>query len=139
MQAPLPGVEQLLRDAYDLGLKIGLASSSSCDWVQMHLSRLDLIKFFDCIYGKDDVRITKPDPELYESVLQALGARPDEAIVFEDSPNGILAAKRAGIFCVAVPNHLTQQLQLDQADLRLDSLADLSLQEILLAHQRSST
>ena len=52
----------------------------------------------------------KPDPALYLAALEALGVHPQEAIALEDSPNGILAAKRAGLFCVAVPNPLTSQL-----------------------------
>ena len=80
---------------------------------------------------------TKPDPELYQLVLDALDLRADQAIALEDSPNGVLAAKRAGIFCVAVPNAVTRQLSLDQADLRLTSLADLSLEQ-LLAQVRST-
>jgi beta-phosphoglucomutase-like phosphatase (HAD superfamily) len=56
---------------------------------------------------------------------------PDEAIVFEDSPNGVTAAKRAGIHVIAVPNDLTRQLPLDHADLKLNSLAELTLDEII--------
>ena len=50
----------------------------------------------------------KPDPELFLTVLADLGARPREAVVFEDSPNGIRAAKAAGLLCVAVPNPVTR-------------------------------
>jgi beta-phosphoglucomutase-like phosphatase (HAD superfamily) len=64
-------------------------------------------------------------------VLDYLGVRAEEAIAFEDSPNGVLAAKRAGLYCVAVPNPLTKQLRLDGADLVLDSLADLPLEELI--------
>ena len=60
-----------------------------------------------------------------------LGLAPDEAIAFEDSPNGIKAAKAAGIFCVAVPNGVTAALGLDEADLVLDSLADVPLAELI--------
>jgi beta-phosphoglucomutase-like phosphatase (HAD superfamily) len=64
-------------------------------------------------------------------VLADFALQPEEAIVFEDSPNGVLAANRAGIFCVAVPNAMTRGLPLDHADMRLESLADLSLGELL--------
>jgi putative hydrolase of the HAD superfamily len=74
---------------------------------------------------------SKPDPELYLNVLDKLGVSNSEAIVFEDSPNGILAARRAGIFTVAVPNQITRRLPLDGADLRLESLADLPLEQLL--------
>lgn len=131
-QSPLPGVEAYLRDARQLGLKIGLASSSPHIWVDTHLARLDIIDYFDSIQCFDDVAHTKPDPELYLAVLHALHVRGNEAIALEDSPNGVLAAQRAGIFCVAVPNLVTNQLPLEHADMRLNSLADIPLEELIL-------
>lgn len=130
-QPVLPGAEEYLQDARRLGLKIGLASSSSSMWVLGHLRRIGLVSYFDCIRTKDDVEWVKPNPELYYSVLHSLDVRPDEAIALEDSPNGIQAAKRAGVFCVAVPNLLTSRLNLSQADLQLSSLADTPLEELL--------
>ncbi len=136
-QPILPGVKDYIDDAKRLGLKLGLASSSSRDWVTGHLSRLGLIAYFDCIKCADDVKRVKPAPELYQSALDVLHLRADEGIVLEDSPNGILAAKRAGLFCVAVPNALTRQLSLDMADLRLNSLAALPLEKLLLRAQKN--
>ncbi len=129
-----PGVVDYLQDARRLGLKIGMASSSSCAWITGHLSRLGLLEYFDCVQGRDDVRQSKPDPELYLNALEKLGVSNTQAIVFEDSPNGILAAHRAGLFCVAVPNPVTRRLLLDGADLRLESLADLPLEQLLKMH-----
>jgi HAD superfamily hydrolase (TIGR01509 family) len=130
-QAAQPGVEAFLTDATRLGLKIGLASSSSSDWVTGHLARLGLLEYFDCIKCADHVQQVKPDPQLYLAVLAELDIEPHQAIAFEDSPNGVLAAKRAGLFCVAVPNAITRQLALDQADLQLASLAALPLKMLL--------
>jgi HAD superfamily hydrolase (TIGR01509 family) len=126
-----PGVREYLGSARNLGLKIGMASSSSCEWINGHLRRLGLLSYFDCVQGRDDVLRSKPDPELYLSVLNKLAVQPVEAIVFEDSPNGILAARAAGIFAVAVPNPTTRQLPLDKANMRLESLADLPLEALL--------
>jgi HAD superfamily hydrolase (TIGR01509 family) len=126
-----PGVEQYLKDARRMGLKVGLASSSSCAWVTGHLERLGLLSFFDCICARDDVRLTKPAPALFELAVQRLGVEPCQAVAIEDSPNGILAAKRAGLYCLAVPNELTSQLSLDLADLCVVSLAELSLEQLL--------
>lgn len=130
-----PGVEQYLKDAHRLGLKVGLASSSTCHWVTGHLERLGLLAYFDCIRARDDVLLTKPDPELYQLAVHDLGVAPHQAVAIEDSPNGILAAKRAGLFCLAVPNELTRQLSLDLADLCVDSLADFPLEQLLGAFQ----
>jgi HAD superfamily hydrolase (TIGR01509 family) len=130
-QPVMPGVVQYLQEARLLGLKLGLASSSSCKWVLGNLSRLGLEGYFDCIRAKDDVRWVKPDPELYFSVLRSLSVQAGEAIALEDSPNGIQAAKRAGVYCVAVPNALTSRLSLSQADLQLSSLAEMPLVQLL--------
>ncbi|HEY6408189.1 MAG TPA: HAD-IA family hydrolase, partial [Ktedonobacteraceae bacterium] len=117
------------------GLKIGVASSSGHEWVDSHLARLGLIDYFDSIKCYDDVKHTKPDPELYLAVLTALGVQGYQAIALEDSPNGVIAAQRAGIFCVAVPNPVTRQLSLDHADLYLSSLSDVPLEELLVKVQ----
>ena len=112
-------------------MKLGMASSSRRKWVNGHLTRLGLIQHFDSIKCADDVQRTKPDPDLYLAALGALGLQGHEAVALEDSPNGIAAAKAAGLFCVAVPNTLTRQLPLDGVDLVLDSLADLPMKDLL--------
>ena len=131
-QPILPGVKEYLQRAAELGLKMGVASSSSCKWVLGHLQERGLRDHFECVLAADDVEITKPDPNLYLSALDCLGVSDREAIAFEDSPNGVLAAKRAGLYCVAVPNPLTRQLRLTDADLQLDSLAEMPLDELLI-------
>lgn len=130
-QEPLPGVEQYLRDARKEGLKLGVATSSGKGWAEGHLERLGLAHYFEVVRSRDDVVRVKPDPDLYVSVLEVLGVEPPEAIAFEDSLHGVRAAKAAGVFCVAVPNEVTRRLPLEEADLLLDSLTALSLNELL--------
>jgi HAD superfamily hydrolase (TIGR01509 family) len=137
MEQPiLPGVEGYLADAKRLGLKLAVASSSDEGWVTGHLTRLGLIDYFDAIKTCDDVKNSKPDPELFLVAMEALGVTADQAIAFEDSPNGVLAAQRAGIFTVAVPNPISAQLSLDHADLVINSLAELSLEQLLAKIER---
>lgn len=130
-QPILPGVLDYLDEAERRGLRLGVASSSPENWVRGHLTRLGLLERFHSVKTADDVRKTKPDPELFTAVLDELSIKSDEGIVFEDSPNGVLAAKRAGLYCVAVPNPLTAQLELNGADMQLSSLAELSLGDLL--------
>ena len=126
-----PGVESYVRDAKALGLRLAVASSSSRRWVAGHLERLGLLGQFDVVKTRDDVARTKPAPDLFVAALDGLGLAPREVLVLEDSPNGVTAAKAAGIFCVAVPNPMTEGLRLEHADLRLRSLADVGLAELL--------
>ena len=126
-----PGIEAYLHGAQHLGLKIGLASSSNRAWVCPHLERLGIAHFFECIRTRDDVQRTKPDPELFLAAAAGLGVRPAEAIALEDSAHGVEAARKAGLFAVAIPIALTQHLSFPNANLRLNSLADLPLEKML--------
>ncbi|WP_066174144.1 HAD family hydrolase [Bacillus marinisedimentorum] len=127
-EGPLPGVENYIDGARDLGMKIGLASSSHYDWVSSHLTNLGLYDRFDCIKTADDVEKVKPDPALYLEAAKCLGVRPEEALAFEDSAHGAAAAKKAGMYCVVVPNAVTKHLEFgDNIDDCLDSMAELEL------------
>lgn len=130
-QPVMPGVEDYLKSARLQNLKIGLASSSDIHWVAGHLERLGLMSYFDCLRTSDDVVYTKPAPDLFLAALDCLNVSAQEALVFEDSPNGVAASRLAGIFCVAVPNRLTSRLDLGKANLRLNSLADQPLDTLL--------
>ncbi len=126
-----PGVTEYLAAAGDLGLRLGLASSSSRPWVEGYLADLGLLGRFETIRTSEDVARVKPDPALYRRVLADLGLVPAEAIAVEDSPNGARAARAAGLFCLAVPTPVTRALAFDAVDLRLESLADLPLAAVM--------
>jgi HAD superfamily hydrolase (TIGR01509 family) len=131
LQPLLPGVLDYLESARRLGLALGVASSSSREHVHGHLQRLGLLDYFKTTKCFEDTGRHKPDPAPYLAVLEELHAAPNEAIAFEDSPNGIASAKAAGIFCVAVPNGITKHLAIGHADYRLNSLADEPLETLL--------
>jgi HAD superfamily hydrolase (TIGR01509 family) len=127
-----PGILEYLEEAERRGLKTAIVSSSSREWVDRHLARLERAEHFDEIVTADrDPERSKPAPTLYLEALDLLGVRPEEAIAFEDSPNGVKAAKAAGIFTVAVPNGVTASLGLDEADILVDSLAELPFDDLL--------
>jgi HAD superfamily hydrolase (TIGR01509 family) len=126
-----PGVETIIEQGKRMGLKLAVASSSPRRWIDQHLGRLGLLGQFDVIKTAEDVERIKPNPDLFLAALDALQIGSHEAIVFEDSPNGVTAAKRAGIFAVAVPTEMTASLDLSHADLRVGSLAAMSLEEMI--------
>ena len=126
----LDGVEARLDEARELGLKIGLASSADRSWIDRHLDRFGLTSRFDAIRCTSDGLVAKPDPALYQAALRELGCEASEAVAFEDSPNGIAAAKAAGMMCIAVPNSITSVLDLSAADAIVASLAGVSLRKL---------
>lgn len=127
----LPGVVPLIEQARDMGLKVSIGSSSPHSWVDTHAKRLGIFHYFDHVICADDVAPgrTKPNPDIYLKALEQLDIKKEAAVVFEDSLNGVLAARRAGIFVVAVPNPLTAKMGVS-GDLTVTSLADLSLQAL---------
>lgn len=132
------GVRELIEAAYHKGLKIVLATSSTTAWVTTHLSNLNLLDYFDHLVTRDHVEFVKPAPDLYEKALEVLGIQASEAIVFEDSLNGLLAAKKVGLPTVIVPNPVTESLPFENYDLKLASLSEMPCDELLdyFQHER---
>ena len=132
-QAPREGLVDYLDAAQRLGLRLAVASSSPLYWVKTHLTRLGLIDRFERIISGDDVapERVKPQPDIYLKALEGLGLAASEAVAFEDSPHGVIAARAAGIFVVAVPNPTTVRLPLTGADLVLPAFGALPLEGLL--------
>lgn len=127
---PLPGVIALLDAAEANGIPCAVASSSPRSWVEGHLSRLGLIDRFVLTRCIDDVAAPKPAPDLFLAAAAGLGVAPAEALVLEDSRNGLLAAMAAGCPCVVVPNRVTAHLDFTGALSVLESLTDLDLSRL---------
>lgn len=127
------GVTDYLEEATQLNLKIGLASSSSLAWIQPYLERYNLANYFSSICTSDHVEKVKPDPELYIQSLNNLGVSGEETISFEDSLNGLKAAKAAGLNCVIVPNELTKYSPFFEHNLLINSMRDMSLEQVISA------
>ncbi|ANF94773.1 HAD family hydrolase [Paenibacillus bovis] len=125
------GVADYLHTAREMELRIGLATSSNRAWIERFLGKLGLREYFEVIKTSDDVSAVKPDPELYLRVVDELGVKPEEALAFEDSLNGLRAAKAAGLHCAIVPNPVTSLLPFEHYDLRLDSMAEMPLGAVL--------
>ena len=132
----LPGVEDYLRSAKKMGLKLAVASSSTPDWAKGHLESRGLLHYFEFVLSAGDVANAKPDPELYTMAVGRLGVKPERALAIEDSAIGLTAAKAAGLWCVVVPNPMTEGMDFGAADLRLGSLADVSLEALLTSMDR---
>ncbi len=130
-QVILPGIERILFEAKTRGIPCAVASSSDRKWVEWNLERIGLMRFFPVIITADEVGNVKPHPDLFLAALQTMHIAPDEAVGFEDSPNGITAAKAAGMRIIAIPNQLTSQLDLSQADRVYNSMAEIDIDELL--------
>ena len=106
----------LLRQARQNHCAIALATTSRRKQALHILRALALDDAFDVIATADDVARTKPDPEVYHLVLNALDATPTDSLAIEDSPAGVAAARAAGVWCIAVTTDFTRAA-LHRADL----------------------
>jgi HAD superfamily hydrolase (TIGR01509 family) len=132
MEAVLPGVVDWVSEAQARGIAIAIASSSPYDWVHENLERLGIRHYFQHLSCRGNGVPPKPAPDVYVRACDAVGVETSAAIAVEDSPNGIAAAKAAGLRCVAVPNPITASLDFSAADLVLPSLAATALGEALV-------
>lgn len=130
-QPILPGVVAMLDEARARGLAVALASNSPRLHCDQHLRRIGLRDRFHFLGCREDVASPKPEPDLYRLAVERLGLQPQEAIAFEDSFAGSLAAKRAGLWCVAVPNPASAHHDFSHVDLRVDSMADVTLEGLI--------
>ena len=124
---PLPGVRELLEELKRVGVPIALASCGGNARVHDLLSRLRLRKYFTVVVTGDEVRLGKPDPEIFHKAARQMRAHPAESIVFEDSVSGIQGAKAAGMKCVGIADRqLTPSLMQAGAAYVLPNFTGLS-------------
>lgn len=121
----LPGAAELLDEAETLGLPMAVASSSSRRWVQGWLERLGIDAYFCGTFCRTDGYPVKPAPDLFLAARERLGVPANDCLVLEDSHNGVEAARRAGIPCVAIPNRVTEVGDFSAATWRARSLHDV--------------
>lgn len=130
-QAPLnPGVEAWLDEAHELGVPVGIASSSPEGWIERNLARLGLRDRFACLACVGALP-AKPDPASFRHAVEQLGGDPRLAVAVEDSQHGVAAATAAGLWTVAVPHRLTAHMDFGGADHVVASLDELTLAEAL--------
>lgn len=116
-----PGVREVLQKIADEAFPISVASSSSRNWVEGWLEKLELLHHFSATRCSDDVERVKPDPALFQKAAEAIALDPADCLVFEDSENGLRAARDAGIGTVViVHNPVTAVGDFSTADLVLD-------------------
>lgn len=131
-QPVLPGVAELIMHAREQGTRLAVGSSSEHEWVDRHLHRVELFDHFDHVVCRDDVGgRAKPAPDVFLRAVELLEVDPKDVVVIEDSPNGLEAARRAGLAAVVVPNPLMRHLGFPARHQRFDAL-DQEPAELLL-------
>lgn len=122
---PIDGVVAVLKLLRNIGLPIAVVSSSSHNWVDGWLEKLELIDFFQEIVCKGDAPKIKPAPDLFLDAARRLKVNAADCLVIEDSLNGLNSAKAAGMMAWMVPNRVTAGLDFTSADRVFSSFLEL--------------
>lgn len=124
---PMAGVCDALETVRRAGLPIAIASSSSIALIDAVVRRLGIAHYISVRCSAEDEAEGKPHPAVYLRAAECLNASPNRCVALEDSPNGVLAARAAGMICIAVPDrHLAGDPRFRQADIRLPTLEDFT-------------
>ncbi|MFT4176351.1 MAG: HAD family hydrolase [Luteolibacter sp.] len=124
-EGPMPGAVDLLSRLKTADIPCAVVSSSSHDWVDSWLEKLDLRPWFAEVVCRGDAPRIKPAPDLYLEAMRRLGKTPEECLVIEDSLNGVKAANAAGCPVWVVPNRVTAMLDFSLANRVFPSLGEV--------------
>jgi|LakMenEpi03Aug12_release.lakeMendotaPanAssembly.Ray.scaffolds.fasta_scaffold121295_3 HAD superfamily hydrolase (TIGR01509 family) len=126
---PMPGVIEVLEHAQRLSIACAVASSATLPTIELITQRLSISRYFQTLTSGDEVPHGKPAPDVYLLAATRIGVLPINCLVIEDSFNGVLAAKAAGMKCIAIPCPTTRHQDHTKADKILGTLESLNLDE----------
>jgi HAD superfamily hydrolase (TIGR01509 family) len=126
----LVGVRELIMDLYDNGIQLILASSASKVTIERVFSRFELHQYFTHKVSGEDFPKSKPHPAIFEYAASLSIAPKENCIVIEDSTNGIIAAKAAGIYCVGYNSVHSKDQDLSRADKIINHFSELNYQTV---------
>lgn len=124
---PIAYIPELLKALHENNYKIALASSSPIKLIEFVMESLKIRKYFDELVTGDFVKRSKPEPDVFLYAADKLGALPEECVVIEDSHNGVLAAKNAGMKCIGYRNLNSGNQDISKADKIINSFNELDL------------
>ena len=127
---PIPGVVELLDDLQEHLITTILASSADREKISIHLKMLGLGAYFAIIVSGEDVPESKPEPAIFLRALAEAGLEPGDCVVIEDSTNGVLAAKAAGLKCIGFANSNSGRQDLSAADHIIDKFLGVNFETI---------
>lgn len=125
-QKPISGIVELLDNLASENIKIGLASSSPMRYIEKVLEELALEKYFMIKVSGEDLENSKPNPDIYLKAASLIGESPEKCLAIEDSYNGVIAVKKAGMKCIGFNNVNSGNQDISQADIIIDSIEDIT-------------
>lgn len=127
---PISGITELLVSINKHNTTMAVASSSSIRFIEAVLRKLNIDKYFKLYISGEEIKKSKPDPDIFLKTAEMLQIKPKECIVIEDSKNGVIAAKKAGMKCIGYINPNSGNQDLSEANVVISDFNALT-QEII--------
>ena len=122
----IEGVKELIEDLHENGVKLAIASSSPLNVIEAVAKRFQIEEYFEVFVTGDYVKKSKPEPDIFLYASEKLGVSPENCLVIEDSHNGVLAAKKAGMKCVGINSDPEGRQDISMANLVINSFKEVS-------------
>jgi len=126
----IAGVKGLIEELYENGIKLAIASSSPLNVIEAIAKKFQIEEYFEVFVTGDDVKRSKPEPDIFLFASEKLGVSPENCVVIEDSHNGVRAAKKAGMKCVGINSDPTGSQDISMADLEINSFKEVNYKKL---------
>ncbi|MBU3192043.1 HAD family phosphatase [Clostridium bowmanii] len=126
----IDGVKELIQDLYENGVKLAIASSSPLDVIYAIAKKFQIEEYFEAFVTGDYVKRSKPEPDIFIFAAEKLGVSAENCIVIEDSHNGVLAAKKAGMKCVGINSDPEGSQDISMADLVINKFKEVNYNKL---------
>jgi HAD superfamily hydrolase (TIGR01509 family) len=135
----LPGFSELLSLLREKQVPVALASSSPHNWIDLVMEKFDLRDAFQVVVSAQDTGgAGKPAPDIYLYTARKLEVEPRDCVVIEDSQNGVLSAKQAGMYCIGLRNGFNEEQDLSEADTIVEGLGQVDWDMLSEVRKESS-
>jgi len=126
----IKGVKELIKDLYENGVKLAIASSSPLNVIEAIAKKFEIEEYFEAFVTGDNVQRSKPAPDIFLFASEKLGVKSENCVVIEDSHNGVLAAKKAGMKCVGINSDPAGTQDISMADLLINSFNEVNYEKL---------
>ncbi|WP_346686331.1 HAD family phosphatase [Megamonas hypermegale] len=127
---PIDGIVPLIENLHKAGIPMAIASSSRSDVIKFVADFFNITPYFQLLMSGEDLPHSKPAPDIYLQTAQKLNVAPADCVVLEDSVNGTIAAKDAGMYCIGFANPNSGNQDLSRADIIVNKITDIDITKL---------
>ena len=128
---PIKGVQAFIKELYEAGFTLGVASSSPKREIELAMSELNIGQYMSALVSGEEVEHSKPEPDVFLKAAELLGVDPTECIAIEDTKNGSLSAHRAGMYVIGFANPDYPEQDLSVCNDKVSSFDQIDIQSLL--------